>query len=88
MNRNYSGKEKGLVVDYIGIKNQMNQALAMYSKTDEGSIEDVEQSVVVVRDHLDLVKRMKAAYDICSGSDVFAQAEVFDQAEHYKKGQG
>lgn len=63
VNRNYSGKEKGLVVDYIGIKNQMNQALAMYSKTDEGSIEDVEQSVVVVRDHLDLLNRMLHGFD-------------------------
>ena len=29
VNRNFEGKTKGLVVDYIGIKNQMNQALAM-----------------------------------------------------------
>lgn len=114
VNRNFEGKSKGLVVDYIGIKNQMNQALAMYSKTDASNIEEVEQSLVVVRDHLDLlarmfhsfdktpyfsgeplaqleclkkasefvqltekqekrfmdlVKRLKAAYDICSGSD-------------------
>lgn len=114
VNRNYEGKTKGLVVDYIGIKNQMNQALAMYSKNDADNIEEIEQSLVIVRDHLDLlgrmfytfdkapyfsgeslaqldclkrasefvqqtekhekrfmdlVKRLKAAYDICSGSD-------------------
>ena len=98
----------------------MNMALAKYSKTDAGNIEEIEASLIVVRDHLDLlarifyqfdtkpyfsgapleqlhclnlaaefvqltdkiekrvmflVKRLKAAYDICSGSDVFTQTE-------------
>ena len=35
VNRKYEGKEKGLVVDYIGIKKQMNLALAHYSKADQ-----------------------------------------------------
>ena len=120
VNRKYAGKEKGLVVDYIGIKRQMNLALAHYSKTDGQNIEEVEQSIVVVKDHLDLlskifhkfnkqpyfegsplqqleclnmatefvqitkdlekrfmflVKRLKAAYDICCASDSFSQIE-------------
>jgi len=115
VNRKYEGKEKGLVVDYIGIKKQMNLALAHYNKADQQNIEEIEQSIVVVRDHLDLlnkrfhsfdttpyhtgspveqlnclnnaaefaqltdkiekrfmqlVKRLKAAYDICCGSEV------------------
>ncbi len=131
VNRNYEDdgvvKEKGLVVDYIGIKNQMNQALAQYSKSDASNIEEIEQSIVVVRDHLDLlnrafhtfdkapyfdgepkhkleclrlaaefvqetqkqekrfmdlVKRLKAAYDICSGSDAFTPQER-DQIHFY-----
>jgi type I restriction enzyme R subunit len=120
VNRKFENKKKGLVVDYIGIKKQMNLALAQYSKADSGNIEEVEASIIVVRDHLDLlsrifhqfdttpyfsgtpveqlhclnlaaefvqltdkiekrvmflVKRLKAAYDICSGSDVFTQME-------------
>ncbi len=120
VNRKFENKKKGLVVDYIGIKKQMNMALAKYSKTDAGNIEEIEASIIVVRDHLDLlarifhqfdtkpyfsgapleqlhclnlaaefvqltdkiekrvmflVKRLKAAYDICSGSDVFTQTE-------------
>ncbi len=120
VNRKYEGKDKGLVVDYIGIKKKMNQALAHYNKKDRNNIEDVKQSVVVVKDHLDLldsifhkfdaakyykgspveqlhtlnmaveyvqitedlerrfmylVKRLKAAYDICVGSDQFIQFE-------------
>jgi len=131
VNRNYSDagivKSKGLVVDYIGIKNQMNQALAQYSKSDQSNIEDIESSIIVVRDHLellsrmfhdfdksgyfsgesvaqldclnkaaefvqlseklkkrfmDIVKRMKAAYDICSGSDAFNPQER-DQIHFY-----
>ena len=120
VNRKYKGKNKGLVVDYIGIKKQMNMALAHYNKADSQNFEDVDQSVVVVKDHLDLlakifhkfdsskyfkgspleqlntlnmaaefvqvtqdlekrfmflVKRMKAAYDICVGSDKLTQSE-------------
>jgi type I restriction enzyme R subunit len=120
VNRRFEGKEKGLVVDYIGIKRQMNQALALYSKADSTNFEEIEQSVVVVKDHLDLlnklfhkfdmkpyfkgspleqlnclnmaaefamitdalekrfmnlVKRLKAAYDICCGTDAFNQDE-------------
>ncbi|MGC6425861.1 MAG: type I restriction enzyme endonuclease domain-containing protein, partial [Akkermansiaceae bacterium] len=120
VNRKLENKKKGLVVDYIGIKKQMNLALAHYSKADSSNIEEIEASIVVVRDHLDLlgrvfhqfdtkpyfsgspveqlqclnqaaefvqltdkiekrvmalVKRLKAAYDICSGSDVFTQSE-------------
>ena len=108
------------MVDYIGIKRQMNQALAHYSKTDSTNFEEIEQSIVVVKDHLDLlakffhtfdkrpyfagspleqlqclnmaaefamitdkqekrfmylVQRLKAAYDICCGSDAFSQNE-------------
>jgi type I restriction enzyme R subunit len=120
VNRKFEGKEKGLVVDYIGIKRQMNLALAQYSRVDSQNFEDIQQSIVVVKDHLDLlaaifhkfdatkyfngtpveqlntlnnaaeyvqltkdleqrfmhlVKRMKAAYDICSGSDAFSHDE-------------
>lgn len=120
VNRKFENKKKGLVVDYIGIKKQMNLALAHYSKADQGNIEEIETSIIVVRDHLDLfgrmfhqfdtkpyfngspteqldclnrasefvqltdkiekrfmalVKRLKAAYDICCGSDAFSQTE-------------
>ncbi|MDC0948427.1 HsdR family type I site-specific deoxyribonuclease [Gammaproteobacteria bacterium] len=120
VNRKFKNKKKGLVVDYIGIKKQMNLALAHYSKADGSNIEEIEASIIVVKDHLDLlarifhqfdttpyfsgspveqlhclnlaaefvqltdkiekrvmflVKRLKAAYDICSGSDAFTQLE-------------
>ena len=120
VNRKYAGKEKGLVVDYIGIKTAMNKALKQFSRIDSQNFEDIEASIVVVRDQLDLlsklfykfdsskyfsgsaieqleclnfasefvqltkelenrfmyiVKRLKSAYDICCGSEVFTQIE-------------
>jgi type I restriction enzyme R subunit len=51
------------VVDYIGIKTQMNKALAQYSKTDESNFEDIAQSVIVVKDHLDLLGKIIHQFD-------------------------
>lgn len=120
VNRKFKGKNKGLVVDYIGIKKQMNLALKKYSEGDKDNFEDIQQSLIVVRNHLDLlakllhkfdsskyfngsaleqlntlnmaaefvqltkemetrfmglVKRLKAAYDICAGSEELTQEE-------------
>jgi len=120
VNRKFEGKNKGLVVDYIGIKKQMNLALAKYNKGDEDNFEDIAESLIIVRNHLDLlaklfhtfdnskyfngtciqqlntlnlaaefaqqskdfetrfmglVKRLKAAYDICAGSEHLTQTE-------------
>lgn len=63
VNRKFEGKDKGLVVDYIGIKTQMNKALAMYSKTDETNFEDIAQSIIVVKDHLDLLGKLMHQFD-------------------------
>jgi type I restriction enzyme R subunit len=120
VNRKFEGKNKGLVVDYIGIKKQMNLALAKYNKGDEDNFEDIAESLIIVRNHIDLlaklfhtfdsskyfkgttiqqlntlnlaaeyvqqtkdfetrfmglVKRLKAAYDICAGSELLTQLE-------------
>ena len=120
VNRKFKGKNKGLVVDYIGIKKAMNLALAKYNKGERENFEDIKESLIVVRNHLDLlakvfhkfdnskyfsgsaleqlntlnmatefvqltkeletrfmglVKRLKAAYDICAGSEQLTQKE-------------
>lgn len=120
VNRKFEGKNKGLVVDYIGIKNQMNLALKQYSEGEKDNFEDIAESIIIVRNHLDLlaklfhtfdnskyfkgttiqqlntlnlaaeyvqqtkefetrfmglVKRLKAAYDICAGSEQLTQLE-------------
>lgn len=65
VNRVYPGKDKGLVVDYIGIKNNMNKALKRYAtgELDTGSVETTEQSVAMVKDELDILRRMFATFD-------------------------
>lgn len=63
VNRTFEGKNKGLVVDYIGIKKQMNLALAQFNHTDKDNFEDIQQSIVVVRDHLDLLGKMFHTFD-------------------------
>ncbi len=63
VNRKFEGKEKGLVVDYIGIKSQMNLALKQYSTVDSQNFEDIEQSIVVVKDHLDLLAAIFHKFD-------------------------
>lgn len=66
VNRVYPGKEKGLVVDYLGIKRQMNEALHQYGgngEVDGPDLETVEEAVKVVKDELDVIKRMFHAFD-------------------------
>ena len=120
VNRRFQGKNKGLVVDYIGIKKAMNLALAQYNKGERENFEDIQESLIIIRNHLDLlakvfrkfdsskyfggtaleqlntlnmaaefiqatkdletrfmglVKRLKAAYDICAGSEELTQKE-------------
>ncbi len=97
VNRKYEGKDKGLVVDYIGIKSQMNKALAQYAKTKDhldllaklthgfdasdyftgkpiaqlnclnNAAEFVLQTKKLEHRFMALVKRLKAAYDVCCG---------------------
>ena len=65
VNRVYPGKDKGLVVDYLGIKNNMNKALRQYGTGDEENpgIDTSEQSLIIVRDQLDLIRRLLKDFD-------------------------
>lgn len=63
VNRKFEGKEKGLVVDYIGIKKYMNLALAKYNRGDEDNFEDIAESLIVVRNHLDLLGKLFHTFD-------------------------
>ena len=58
VNRVYTGKEKGLIVDYIGIKKNMNLALKKYTNFESEEFEGVEQSVTIVKDQLEVIGQM------------------------------
>jgi type I restriction enzyme R subunit len=63
VNRVYEGKEMGLVVDYIGIKSNMNVALAKYSKVLGDNFEDIDKAIIIVKDQLDLLARFFHNFD-------------------------
>ena len=58
VNRVCEGKDKGLIVDYIGIKKNMNMALKKYTNFESEEIEGVEQSITIVKDQLDVLSQM------------------------------
>ncbi len=65
VNRVYPGKDKGLVVDYLGIKSKMNKALRQYGTDGDGKpdIDTTDQSLVVLRDELDILRRLLNGVD-------------------------
>ena len=66
VNRIYEWKESGLVVDYIWIKKNMNKALKKYAWvwwTDDNDFEDIEKAINLVRDTLDLLRKMFYSFD-------------------------
>ena len=65
VNRVYEGKDKGLVVDYIGIKTSMNNALKQYAGGGnmDSNVETIEESLTMVKDELDILRRMFAEFD-------------------------
>lgn len=63
VNRKFEGKENGLVVDYIGIKKQMNLALSQYTGGQKQDMEDIKQSVILVKDHLSLLDGLYHKFD-------------------------
>lgn len=52
VNRTFEGKEQGIVVDYIGIKNAMMQAVKLYGNDDETPVDDIQTSLAVLRNHI------------------------------------
>lgn len=77
VNRKYQSKEKGLVVDYIGIKTAMNKALKQFSKIDSQNFEDINASIVVVKDQLDLLAKLFHKFD----SRLYFQGTSTEQLE-------
>ena len=67
VNRKYEGKDRGLVVDYIGIKKNLNKALGMFNnQTADDDFEDIAQAEIIVRDQLDLLRQFFHKFDSSS----------------------
>ncbi len=63
VNRKFEGKTKGLVVDYIGIKTNMNKALKQFGGSGDDNFEDIDASITEVRNHLDLLNKAFHHFD-------------------------
>lgn len=58
VNRVCEGKDKGLIVDYIGIKKNMNLALKKYTNFECDEFGGIEQAVTIVKDQLEVLAQM------------------------------
>ena len=63
VNRKYPGKDKGLIVDYIGIKNRMKFALKKFNNDDSTVFEGLEEAIKIFRDQLDIIDRLFRNFD-------------------------
>ena len=63
VNRVFDGKDKGLVVDYIGIKNDMMEAVKKYGSPQESPIDELNISLSIFRNHLALVDELLSCFD-------------------------
>ena len=66
VNRVYPGKKFGMVIDYIGIRDNMREAMKIYGgDTSVAPTEDdVEQATQVFREELEILKTMFTGYDL------------------------
>ncbi|MEC4092469.1 type I restriction endonuclease subunit R [Myroides odoratimimus] len=64
VNRKYEGKDRGLVVDYIGIKKNLNHALGMFNnQTANDDFEDISKAEIIVRDQIDMLRQFFYNFD-------------------------
>ena len=63
VNRVFDGKDKGLVVDYIGIKNDMLEAIKRYGGPQESPIDELNISLGIFRNHLALIDELLVNFD-------------------------
>ena len=82
VNRKYPGKDYGLIVDYIGIRDHMVEAMKMYGGGG-GSIaptpDDIEQATMIFRQYLLILQNLFKGYDLAP----FLDANT-DPAKRYK----
>lgn len=66
VNRKNPGKNFGMIIDYIGIRDNMREAVKIYGGTETvaPSADDIEQATTVFREELEILKTLFTGYDI------------------------
>ncbi|MDE5824223.1 MAG: HsdR family type I site-specific deoxyribonuclease, partial [Lachnospiraceae bacterium] len=63
VNRVFDGKDKGVVVDYIGIKNNMMEAIKKYGSIQENPIDELKLTIDIFRNHLVMIDELMIHFD-------------------------
>ena len=66
VNRKYPDKEYGLIIDYIGIRDQMMEARKMYGGENSVAVtkDDVEKAMQFFREYIEVLKNLFKGYDL------------------------
>lgn len=66
VNRKFPGKEYGIIIDYIGIRDNMREAMKLYGGDTSvaPSSDDVEQATNIFREEIEVLKDLFAGYDL------------------------
>ena len=66
VNRKYPGKDYGFIIDYIGIRDNMREAMKIYGGDNSvaPTADDVEQATGVFREELMILKDLFSGYDL------------------------
>jgi type I restriction enzyme R subunit len=66
VNRKYPGKDYGFIVDYIGIRDNMREAMKLYGGDTSvaPSADDVEQATEVFREEMEILADLFKGYDL------------------------
>ena len=85
VNRVYEGKDRGLIVDYIGIKKNMNIALRKYTNFEKQEFDNIEQAVTIVLDEIDVLDSMFCNFnsDDFYNGDPLQQLNCLNRAVEY-----
>ena len=63
VNRVFEGKDKGLVVDYIGIKDDMMEAVKRYGGPQESPVDELNITLSIFRNHLALIDELLVGFN-------------------------
>lgn len=66
VNRKFPGKNHGMIIDYIGIRDNMREAMKIYggSTSIAPTSDDVEQATMIFREELEVLKTLFVNYDL------------------------
>ena len=81
VNRKYPGKDCGIIIDYIGIRDNMREAVKMYGGNHSvaPSVDDVNQATDIFREEMSILEDLFAGYDLSPFLDPKG-----DPAERYR----